>query len=292
MIKRVSVFPRIVVLSITVILVLCSPSLLAESAHSPLRVSGSSTLQPLLDRVAGILENSSFGLVIIEGGGTTMGIQDVIDGVSDVAAISRALHADEKMILSNTLIGFDAIAIVVNERNPLSEIGRADLVDVYSGSIDNWRLLADWSCPVVLVTKEEGRGTLAVFEAYSGLYSNKGKDVSASMMISPKAIEAGSDLEVVTLVGGIPGAIGYVSYAVASVMRDKGMPIKILSLDGITPSAETIADASYSILRELNLAYIEMDARIAALVDYLLSSEGRALIAEQGFLAPSEVDER
>lgn len=82
----------------------------------------------------------------------------------------------------------------------------------------------------------------------------------------------------------MPGAIGYVSVGAAVAMEKAGMPIKILSLDGVMPSDETIRYGRYPLTRPLNLVYARETPAIAAFLELASSPAGQDVAKSLGFL--------
>jgi len=106
--------------------------------------------------------------------------------------------------------------------------------------------------------------------------------------VAPGAYEIASNLEALTLVGGIPGAIGYVSLGAAESLIAAGMPIRILPLDGVMPGTATLADGSYPILRELNLVVPQITDRIQEYTDLFFDEEIQAFIRASGAIPAAQ----
>lgn len=84
--------------------------------------------------------------------------------------------------------------------------------------------------------------------------------------------------------GGIPGAVGYVSFGTAEQPRAQGLPIRILELDGVGATPETIVYGRYPIERELNVVFLEKTQSVSTLLGFLLSPEARKIVAGRGFI--------
>lgn len=262
-----------------------SASLLGAAAPAAaLDIAGASTIQPILEALHAPIEQRSGEAVHIQAGGSGAGIRSVLEGRAAVGMVSRALTAEERARLQYTTIGFDALAIIVHRDNPLSALDRSQVADLFSGRIDNWQAIGGPDLKVVRVTKEVGRSTLDLFEGYSGLRSPDRQGEAGAVLISRQSYSIGANVEALTLVGGIRGAVGYVSLGSAQGLIDAGMPVKILTLDGVPANAETLAQRRYPIVRELNLVHHEPDVPVRALLDLLLGSEGQAAVKSFGFL--------
>lgn len=257
--------------------------LMPASLHA-LEISGSSTVQPVVDRLIPLYTEQGGEAVGLAGGGSGAGIKDAIGGKSQIGMVSRELKDDESTRLKNTVIGIDALAIIINRKNPLGGLTKAQLTDLYLGKVRNWKELGGPDLRVALVSKEVGRSTLELFEHYTGLASPE-RDQPGKPRISADAYVIGSNLEALTLVGGIAGAIGYVSVGAARALEKAGMPIRIIPLDGVPPTDDAIRGRRYPIIRPLNLVYVEEHPSISAFLAVALSPRGQDIVTSLGFLS-------
>lgn len=247
-----------------------------------LDISGSSTVQPVVEKLVPLFTQGGEA-VKVSGGGSGTGVKNAIAGTSAIGMASRDLSDTEKAALKNTVIGIDALAIVVNQRNPVTSLTKAQLVDLYAGKIENWSALGGSDLPVQRVSKEVGRSTLELFEHYTGLLSPDRKK-SDKPLISSRTYVVGANVEALTLVGGIPGAIGYVSVGTARAMAEAGMPIKIIPLDGQEPTDAAIKSGRYPIVRPLNLVYVSESPSVRAFLDLAQGPKGQEIVQSLGFL--------
>lgn len=262
-----------------------APLLMACSlSASAIDISGASTIQPILSRLQPDIERLTGEPLALRGGGSGAGIKDATSGKSTLGMVSRALKSEEKASLQSATIGFDALAIIVNRENPLNALSKAQVADLYTGKTSNWQAVGGPDLPVVRITKEVGRSTLELFEGYSGLLSAARTGIEGKPQISRDSHTIGANIEALTLVGGMRGAIGYVSLGTAQAMVAAGMPVKVLTLDGVAPSAQTIVQRSYPIVRELNLVYAEDTPAVKAVIDLVLGPQGQAVVKSFGFL--------
>ncbi len=264
------------------------PSFGQDVPPEPLRVVGSSTIQPVIAEIAKDYHDVSGVTLEILGGGSGAGIEALRAGTADVATVSRSLTADEREEFSWTTIGYDALAIIVNRENSRESIVTAELLDIYTGRIQIWDAAPQWAAEIVLVSKQVGRGTLAVFEEFTGLMSparsDDGGEIISKRLISADAWEAGSNLDSILWVGGIPGAVGFVSIGAADEFIALGHPVRKLALDGVPADEESIESGAYPIVRELNLVYRGSDGTVLDLIRYISSEAGRAAVSAHGYI--------
>ncbi|OEF97975.1 phosphate ABC transporter substrate-binding protein [Desulfuribacillus alkaliarsenatis] len=253
-------------------------------ADEQIRVSGASTMFPFVAEILELHKEIHGVEFEIAAGGSGTGINNTISGASDIGMASRSISDSEKLQVEDLLVGLDTIVFVVNERNPINEISQAQLKEMYSQENVTWERFGWTNTPIVLVSKEIGRATLDLFEDFAGIKSPY-REQQETPKILESAIEVGANLEVATIVGGIPNAIGYLSLGTAVELQERGMPIKILRLEGVEATTDNIVNGSYPILRELNVVYrADNEAKVQSLLELLLSDQGQEIIEKHSFI--------
>ncbi len=208
-------------------------------------LTGSSTVAPIMLDIAQAFEKSNpKSTVEIQTGGSTRGIIDVKRGLSQIGMISRDLKKSEKGLKYKT-IAIDGLGFVLHSKNPIKNLSKQQLKNIYSGKITHWSSLGWVNKPITVVHKAEGRSTLELFLDYIQIKNSK---VKPSLII-------GDNEQGIKTISGNPYAIGYVSIGAASYNIKKGVKLKLISLDGIAANKSNIMNKSYPILRTLNLVY-------------------------------------
>lgn len=78
--------------------------------------------------------------ITVKGGDSTAGIKELGDSHADIAMSSRGLKPEEASKgLVSTKIGYDAFAIIVNKKNPVSALTKEQVTKIYAGDITNWK---------------------------------------------------------------------------------------------------------------------------------------------------------
>ena len=201
--------------------------------------------------------------------GSTSGIQAVQEGRCDIGLSSRALKDEEKAAgLTETVLAYDGIAVIVNPANEVDDLTIAQIADIYTGKITNWSEVGGADAEIVLIGREAGSGTRGGFEEIVEV-----KDACQYRQ------ELSSTGDVITAVSQNPGAIGYASLA---SVKDT---VKAVTVDGVTPSEETVKDGAYAIQRPFVLA-TKTDAKLSdaaqAFFDYVTSTDANEIIAAAG----------
>lgn len=200
--------------------------------------------------------------------GSGSGIQAVSEGRCDIGLSSRDLKDEEKQTLEGTVVAIDGIAIIVNPQNSVENLTVDRIAKIYTGEVTNWKDVGGSDGPIVLIGREAASGTRDGFESITKT-KNKCKYNQ----------ELTSTGDVIQTVASNPNAIGYASLA---AVKDT---IKVLKVENVTPSKETIQDKSYKIQRDF-VFVTKKDAKLSAdaqkFFDYATSKEADDLIEKAG----------
>jgi len=225
--------------------------------------------------------------ISVTGGGTGTGIAAMINGTVDIANASREMKPEEfKDARANGIepveftVARDAIAIVVNPRNPVNGLSLQQIAAIYTGRITNWRQVGGENRPVVLLSRESNSGTYAYFLENVVRFGSK----DSAALFSPEALLMPSSEGISAEVRRNPNAIGYdgLGYVtpdqkVLAVSRDADSP-------QILPSVQSVSDGSYPISRPLYMYTAgEPKGQVAAYLRWVLS-DGQALVRTLGFV--------
>ena len=98
--------------------------------------------------------------------GSGSGIKAVQEGRCDIGLASRNLKAEEaESGLTETVLAYDGIAVIVNPANPVSDLDVATIAKIYTGEITNWSEVGGNDAEIVLIGREAGSGTRDGFES-------------------------------------------------------------------------------------------------------------------------------
>ena len=201
--------------------------------------------------------------------GSGSGIQAVQEGRCDIGLSSRALKDAEKEAgLTETVLAYDGIAMIVNPANPVEDLSLEQIADIYTGKITNWSEVGGNDSQIVLIGREAGSGTRGGFEEIVGV-------VDACQYRQ----ELSSTGDVITTVAQNPNAIGYASLA---AVKDT---VKALKVAGVTPTEATVKDGTYTIQRPFVLATKtgeKLNDVAQAFFDYATSAEAGEIITAAG----------
>jgi phosphate transport system substrate-binding protein len=246
------------------------------------KIKGSDTCLPLIQAESeNYMKKNSNASITVVGGGSGVGIAALIAGQTDIAMASRKLKMDEKLKLQDGGKGFkevvfaqDALSVVVNNNNKVSQLNREQLEGIFTGKIKNWKEVGGEDMVIVVYSRETSSGTYEFFKEHVMKSKN-----FASTVLSMPATGA-----IIQSVSQTKGAIGYVGLAYV----DKTVKALKVSFDGKTyvePSVENAKTKKYPITRPLQLYYLSSSEKtVAPYVQYILSDEGQKTVAVVGYI--------
>jgi phosphate transport system substrate-binding protein len=197
--------------------------------------------------------------------GAGKGLKAALAGQVSVAGVSRSLTTEELTQRPYfQIIGYDALGVFVNEKNPVKALSKAQLKAIYTGKVKNWKEVGGANLAIVACSESltSGRATVDTFkttvldgEAYGPV----------------KQLEDASDC--VKLAAAEPGAIAPATMAYASP------GVRALPLDGVKPSPDEIRAGSYLLARPLLLvAKSRPSGGLKQFFDFMLSADGQRFV--------------
>ncbi|WP_235106963.1 phosphate ABC transporter substrate-binding protein [Acaryochloris sp. 'Moss Beach'] len=259
----------------------CSTLQASSSGNAPqkLVITGSSTVAPVASEIAKRYEAQNPQVRIdVQTGGSSRGIADVRQQVADIGMVSRAAKSEDQGLNFHT-IAKDGVVVIVHRDNPIQRLTRQQITDIYTDQLNNWQDAGGKSQAITVVNKAEGRSTLEVFTQHFQLKSSQ---IKADVVI-------GDNEQGIKTVAGNPLAIGYVSVGAAKVNVEQGTPIKVLPLEGIQATAQTVRDGSFPLSRPLNLVTQgSLNPQQQKFIDFAQSSQVKDIVQEQSLVPVQE----
>lgn len=250
-----------------------------------INVGGSTTVLPVISNAAESFRKENPDIrIIVNAGGSGVGINQVGEGKLDIGMISRAITEQEKSkypsINFNTIsIGKDAVVPVVSSEiynAGVTTLSLEQIGKIYSGEIDNWKELGGPDQEILCVDKETSRGTRHVF--MNAIFGDKEAPAPGADIV------LGSNNEEQTALVQSNSAIGMLSNA---WLNDdvKGLSILMPNGDRIEPSLLNITNGSFPITRDLLIITNGTPAaKVKNFVDYILSDKGQKLVEKAGYV--------
>lgn len=259
------------------------------------RLDGSTSIVPLGEAVASVLLGESREEVadLIHFNKTSRAYFNLVDGQSDLLLAAGPGEDSENYANENgqgwlmEAFAVEGLVFFVNADNPVDNLTLDQVRGIYTGEITNWSEVGGSDAPIQAYQRPAGGGSQNIMdeEVMEGL-----------TMMEP----ANTDYVVATMEGIIqavrawddqPDAIGYTVYYYAD---DMGMAdgLKLLSIDGVAPSDDTIRSGDYPILSHywaVMDAKTDYDSPTGQLFQWLCySQEGQDLVAHEGYVSVKE----
>ncbi|MCG7495527.1 phosphate ABC transporter substrate-binding protein [Vibrio sp. Of7-15] len=264
-----------------VITLTCLSSFLAAPSFSKtVSVSGSTSVTHVMEVLAEQYNNEhKQDFIAVQGTGSSAGISLVEKGISEIGMSSRWLKPQEK---SNTIkivpIAFDGIAMVVNKDNPVQNLTKQQILDIYHGEITNWSQVGGPEREIAIVTREASSGSRYSFETLVGLTKQVNNEMVSD--ISDKVLVVNSNSMVKTIVNHNSHALGYIS--LGSIDNS----IKALKFEGVEATGKNLQKGDYKFSRPFLL--IHKNNKLSSVgqdfLHYVLSAEGQQTIKESGYV--------
>lgn len=253
------------------------------------KIKGSDTVLPVSQEAAeNFMKMNLSARVTVTGGGSGVGISSLLDGTTDIAMASRSIKFGEKMELKKgnkdlreTVVAYDALAVVVNPNNPISNLTREQIENIFRGKLTNWNQVVDpvtsrrgKDKKIIVYSRETSSGTYEFFKT-SVL---KEKNYMAGVLSMP------ATGAIIQSVSQTEGAIGYVGMAYVS-HHVKALCVSYDNRHFVYPNMNTGRHRRYPIIRELYYYYTaDKEKTVRPFIDYLLSDAGQQIVMNTGYV--------
>jgi phosphate transport system substrate-binding protein len=204
-------------------------------------------------------------------------------GFCDVGMASRAIKEDEVRALSSLgdmtdasnehVLALDGIAVIVNKRNPTSQLALADVAKLFSGGAQDWSALGGHG-PVHVFSRDEKSGT---YDAFLSMVLH-----GQRMRADAKSFDDSSALA--NAVAADVGGVGFVGLSL--VGPAKAVAVREGDGEPLYPTVFTVATEDYPLSRRLRLYTPATPTPLArSFVEFALSLDGQRVVEEAGFVA-------
>lgn len=251
-------------------------------AKSSLTIKGSDTMVLLGQRWAESYMKEHPGTSIqVTGGGSGTGIAALVNGSTDLANSSRPMKDKEKQEVQSkrgnapveTKVALDALAVYVNDKNPVQELDLEQLAKIYKGEVKNWQDLGGPDKKLTLYGRENNSGTYAYFKEH----------VLADKDFAPEVQTLAGTSAVANAVKGDETGIGYGGFAYASGIRTLRIK-KTKDAPAVEPKLETAKDGSYPISRFLYVYSAGEPSGLAKdFLAWVVSDAGQKVVSDVGY---------
>lgn len=284
---------RLIIAACLLLLAGCSGAAIATPRPVVVTIAGATSLQPVLQALTAEYNRQHPNVLFtLRGGGSTLGEEQVLRGRVNLGASTLFPPeplAPSRRNLVRVPVGVDGLAIIVHHSNVVPSLTLDQLRGLYSGEILDWETVGGDAGEIILVSREDGSGARALFEAR----------VMADDTVSLTAVVMPTSHDVVEYVAKTPNAIGYVSRAwvldalnAASgfgvAVRDgtptpEGTPtpldVHVVPVEEMLPTPANLRDGSYPLIQPLYLiSRGETRGTTRQFIDFVLSPAGQNIV--------------
>ncbi len=192
------------------------------------------------------------------------GEKAIVEGKAELAGIANRPRPETLRVgIAATEIGRDAIAVIVNAGNPVTNLSLTDLRAIFTGKVQNW--------------KELGGPDLRIRPFIVGAESATRKVFRTVVLNEAEYIgcrEVRPDRDIIQIVGKNPEAIGQISFSFLNgfeALRD----VRSVLVEGEEPA---VTNFDYPIVRPLYLLWREGNPEIKAFVEWAQTEEGQRVV--------------
>lgn len=243
-------------------------------------MDGSTTVLPFGQAAAEQFMKVSAGAKIsVSGSGTGNGFKSLADGSAHIANASRFIKdsevktcMDKKVYPVPFAVALDCIVPIVNPSNPVKNLTRAQLKDIYAGKVTNWKDVGGDNRPIVVVGRDTSSGTY-------GTWQEMVMDVGGKTRVTPRAQVSASSGAMLNAVANNKNAIGYegMGYVIKTV--------KGLSVDGVQASAVNARSGKYPLSRYLYMFTNGWPSgELLGFINFMQGAAGQRIVAEKGYV--------
>jgi phosphate transport system substrate-binding protein len=259
------------------------------TASNGIVIKGSDTMVNLGQNWAEVYGGESGVNVSVTGGGSGTGFAALINGDTDIAEASRSIKPEEVESLKKKgvepkefIVAQDGLSVIVNPANPVSKLTVAQLSDIFTGRVTNWKELGGNDAKIVILSRDKSSGTHIFFlEHILRKGKSKGPEefaVEAQMLPSSQSIadEVASGKDAIGYVG-----MGYVDPAKHKhlfIAKDDKSPY-------IEPTPANVLNKTYPVARALYFYTPgEPKPEVKKFIDWVMSAKGQEIVAKQEFV--------
>jgi phosphate transport system substrate-binding protein len=245
-------------------------------------IKGSDTMTLILESLSEeFMKNNRNVEIFVDRGGTSAGIEGLLNKTTDIAAASRPINDRELKLadkngtdIKEYPLARDAIVIIINKKNSIKELSLEDIRNIFTGTINKWEEAGGGNLPLNIYNHSSESGTYHYFKE-NILKRNNFTD-------KVKILEKPCDI--IHTLSKDPGGISYICYQYYIIASDQVKAVSIKNKNNsksIMPSEENIIKGLYPLSRILYLyTSYEPSQTTASFIDFCTGKEGQKIMKD------------
>lgn len=244
-------------------------------------IKGSDTMVILVQRWSELYPDKTNTEFQVTGGGSGTGIAALINGTTDICASSRPIKKDEVAQLEKKFgykgleirVAMDGLAVYVHKNNPVKQLTMAQIKDIFTGKVTNWKDVGGANKPILLYSRENNSGTYEFFKEH----------VLQKQDFASNAQHMAGTAALINAVSKDPNSIGFGGAAYAKNVKAVAVA-KDASSKGVLPNDASIHSGEYPISRFLYFYLNQKPAgNVKKFIDWVISPAGQKIVTEVGY---------
>lgn len=232
-------------------------------------ISGSTSVGPLAEKLAAKYEETENVKIEINQIGSSAGITNAINDVSQIGMSSRDLKQEEiDSGIEELVIAYDGIVVVAHPSNPVKNLTMEQVKQIFTGEITNWKDVGGKDMEIVVVSREDGSGSRDAFQEIV--------DYESGQLIR-NAIVASGNGNIKTTVAMNKHAVGFISFEYVDET------VSAMDINEVKAEADNVLSGSYELSRPFLFVHKEDVPEAATkFMDFILSAEGQKIVEAAG----------
>ena len=237
------------------------------------KASGSTALLPLLKAGQEEFQKKNAKVTVnIAGGGSFTGQNQAVSGAVNIGNSDVPLDPklNDKGLVEHKLVGIPFV-FVVNKDVKAENLTTAQLVDIMSGKVTNWKEVGGQDLKITLIHRSPSSGSRATIQI----------QVMKEAKFTNNAVIQDSNGAVRAAIASTAGGFGYIDAAYADAT------VKMLAVDGVMYSMENVSNGKYKIVTFGRMfTKGQPTGAVKAFIDFLTSKEFQETYAEKNGFIP------
>lgn len=224
--------------------------------------------------------------ISVTGGGSGTGIAALINKTTDICASSRDIKPKEiemakknGVAVTGIVVAQDALALIVNPKNPVSALTVGQIGKIYRGEVTNWKQLGGPDKNITALSRESSSGTYVYFQEH--VLDKQDYSPKVRLMPATSAIVQGVEDDIY--------AIGYVGLGYLEGAHNKVKALKIKAKEGapaVEPNEANAKNKTYPIARALYLyTNGQPKGAVQSFIQFAKTPDGQKIVTEQGYVS-------
>ena len=209
--------------------------------------------------------------------GSATGFAALIDKTAAIGMASRPAKPEEiangkakGVDLKETIVAYDGIAVIVNTASSIKGLTKKQVEQIFTGEITDWSAVGGSGGKISVYTRNTSSGTYAEFKELA----MKKRDYA------PDSQKLAGNEQIAQEVGKNPNGVGYIGLAYT-----KASGIKVVPIDGASPSKESVLAKSYPYARPTFFySNGEPTGAVKEFIDFTVGPEGQKIVEQVGFV--------